>query len=127
MDRRKKQNTDREGFYDDYWGTPDSETKRMSPEERERYYARKDAYYAQRDAWYARRDAFYASVEEDADPDEWEDEDEDYDAPARPRKDRRERRSPRRRRRRRTRHLFRSLLLLAIIAGSSRCCWGRLR
>ena len=118
MDRRDKQNTDREGYYDDYWGTPDPSPRRMSPEERERYYARKDAYYAQKDAYYARRDAFYASMEEEDEEDEedWEDEEDEYFAPSRSARERRERRPSRRRRRRRKRHFFRRLILLLIIA-----------
>ena len=116
MDRDNRKNKDREGYYDDYWGNDQPAARRMTPEERERYYAKKDAYYAERDAYYARRDAFYASVEEDGDEEEWEEEEEEeeYSAPARTP---RERRTPRRRRRRRKRHFFRTLLLLAIAAG----------
>ena len=114
MDTKNKRNTEQEGYYDDYWGTPDPSPRRMSPEERERYYAQKDAYYASRDAYYARRDAFYAAMEDESDgAEEWEDEEEEeYYAPARAP---RERRAPRRKRRRRKHHFFRNLILLAII------------
>ena len=125
MSKDDRRNTDREDYYDDYWGTPDPAPRRMSEAERERYYAQKDAYYASRDAYYASRDAYYASVEEDEDEDaaDWEYEEEEYDAPA-PRSPRR-RKERRRRRRRRKGRFFRRLVLLAVLVGIGALLLGK--